>query len=114
MPLPPRTGRWPTTEGSAQAGYFTVASRDTKGNLITTGPYLGRIVTGTGQIQVQNSPAAPAIMADAVIRMPVDCVAKQRGVVTNIRTGEAFQIIDTQTFDDAIEVVVKVISSSSS
>jgi len=114
MPLPPRTGRWPMSEGAAQTGYFTVGAGDAiTGNLVTTGPYLGRVVTGAGQIQVQNSPAAPAIIADAVLRLPVDCGARPRGIVTNIRTGEAFQIIDTQTFDDAIEVAVKVISSSS-
>lgn len=112
MPLPPRTGRWPMTRGGSQDEWFTVSRKDTSGDLITTGPYLGFVVTTVGQIQIQSSPAAPAIIADALIRLPTDCGAQQRGVVTNVRSGEAYQIIDVQTYDAAIEVAVKRASGS--
>ena len=113
MPLPPRTGRWPMTHGGAQDEWFTVSRRDPNtGSLITTGPYLGFVVSAVGQIQIQTSPAAPAIIADALIRLPTDCGAQQRGVVTNVRTGVALEILDVQTYDAAIEVAVKRASGS--
>lgn len=107
MPLPPRTGRLPLPTGSSQEGWFTVGRRDASGSIITTGPYLGLVVTGPGQIQIQTSPAAPAIMVDALIRLPVDCGAQQRGIVANTLTGTAYEIVDIQTYDQKVEVAVK-------
>ena len=105
-PIPPNTGKRPTTVGSTQQGHFYVDTPNKAGVQDRRGPYFCRRIPVGGMLQIPRDGSTQMVMVDERMYLPLDSGAKEKSVVTEIRSGQKFSVVHAARWPDEIEAYI--------